>query len=69
MLGLCETENGTKIDELLQAGASRHKRVRQDVKTNSGLCRRQDPCLGSKELEDRRTKEEDHKKGIQKNVE
>ena len=30
MLGLCETEKGTKIDELLLAGA------RQDVKTNSG---------------------------------
>ena len=31
MPGLCKTDNGTKIDELLQAGASRHKRVRQDV--------------------------------------
>ena len=28
MFGLCETENGAKIDELLQAGASGHKRVR-----------------------------------------
>ena len=27
MLGLCEAENGTKIDELLQAGASGHKRA------------------------------------------
>ena len=36
MFGLCETEHGTKIDELLQAGASRHERVRQDEKTNSG---------------------------------
>ena len=35
MLGLCETKNGTKI-ELLHAGESRHKRVRQDVETNSG---------------------------------
>ena len=31
MLGLCKAEDGTEIDELLQAGASRHKRVRQDV--------------------------------------
>ena len=35
MLGLCEAEDGTEIDELLQAGASWHKRARQDVKTNS----------------------------------
>ena len=41
MLGLCETENGTKIDELLQARASGHKRVRQDAKTNSDSRRRQ----------------------------
>ena len=27
MLGFCEAENWTKIDELLQAGASRHKRA------------------------------------------
>ena len=26
MFGLCETENGTEIDELLQAGTSRHKK-------------------------------------------
>ena len=32
MLGLCETENGTNIDELQQAGASGHKRVQQDAK-------------------------------------
>ena len=31
-VGLCETELGTNIDELLQAGTNRHKRVRQDVK-------------------------------------
>ena len=27
--GPCETENGTEINEMLQAGASRHKRVWQ----------------------------------------
>ena len=27
LLSLCETENGTEIDELLQAGASEHKRA------------------------------------------
>ena len=63
MLKLCETETGTKTDERLQARASGHKRVRQDVKTNSGHCQ------GSKELEDRRTKEENYQKGIQKIVE
>ena len=31
MLGPCEAENGTKIDALLQAGASGHKGVRQDA--------------------------------------
>ena len=36
ILGLCEAKNGTEVDELLQAVASRHKRVRQDVETNSG---------------------------------
>ena len=35
MLGLCEAKDGTDIDELLQAGASRHKRARQDAKTDS----------------------------------
>ena len=34
MLGLCQTENETQTEKLLQAGASGHQRVRQDVKTN-----------------------------------
>ena len=33
MLGLCERENGSKIEELLQAGASGHQRAWQDVET------------------------------------
>ena len=48
MLGLCETEDGTQIDELLQAGASGHKRARQDIKTNSDSRRRQGSCLKGK---------------------
>ena len=44
MLGLCETEDGTKIDELLRAGASWHKRARQNVKTTSDSRRRQCSC-------------------------
>ena len=32
VLGFRETENGTKIDELLQAGASGHHRTWQDVR-------------------------------------
>ena len=47
MLGPCETENGTKIDELLQAGASGYKRVRQNVKTHSDARRRQGSCQRS----------------------
>ena len=35
MVGLCTTENGTKNDELLQAGASGHKRAWKNVVTNS----------------------------------
>ena len=35
MFGLCEAKNGTKLDELLQAGASEHKRAWQDVHTIS----------------------------------
>ena len=44
MLGQCEAKGGTEIDELLQAGASRHKRAQQDVETNSDPRRRQVPC-------------------------
>ena len=32
----CEAKDGTEMDELSQAGASRHKRARQDVRTNLG---------------------------------
>ena len=31
MFGLCETENGTHIDELPQAGATGHKRAWENV--------------------------------------
>ena len=40
--GQCETENGTQIDELLQAELSGHKEY---GKTRG-------PCQGSKKLED-----------------
>ena len=30
MFGLCEARSGPEIEELLQAGASRHKRARQN---------------------------------------
>ena len=56
MLGLCEAENGTQTDELLQARAGGPKRAWQNVETNSGSGRRKGPGQGSKELEDRRTK-------------
>ena len=52
MLGLCETENGTQIDELLQAGASGHKIILQDPITFSDSRRRQGLCQGGKKLED-----------------
>ena len=52
MLGPCEAENGTNIDELLQAGAVRHKRARQDVNTTSGPGRWHGPCQEGKKLED-----------------
>ena len=52
MLGIRETENGTKIDELLQARTSGHKRPSQDVETNSDSRRRQGSCQGGQKLED-----------------
>ena len=52
MLGSCEAENGTTIDELLQAGASRHKRTWQDVEMNSDSRTRQDSCQRGPKLED-----------------
>ena len=36
MFGICEAKNGTEIDELLQAGASRHLRVQQNDKADPG---------------------------------
>ena len=36
MFGVCEAKNGTKIDELLQVGASRYPRAWQNVEENSG---------------------------------
>ena len=64
MLGLCDARNGTEFDELLQAGASRHKRVRQDVKTNSAPGRWHGPCQRGKHLENRRRKEKNHEKSV-----
>ena len=66
--GTCETEIGIKIDELLQAGASGHKRARQNVKTNSGSRRWQGSCQEGKRLEDCRTIEKNHQEGISKTV-
>ena len=53
MRGLCEAKDGTEIDDLLQAGASRHKRARQDVKTNSGP-RKEDGRIPAKKARDRK---------------
>ena len=50
-----------KTDELLQAPASGHKRTWQNVETNSGSGRRKGSGQGSKELEDRGTKENNYK--------
>ena len=41
MLGLCETMNPTKIDELLQAAASGRQGTWQAIKTNTDSRRRQ----------------------------
>ena len=49
---LCEAKNGTEIDELLQAAASRHERAWQDVKTNSDSRRRHGPCQRCQKLGD-----------------
>ena len=44
----------TKIDHLLQAGASEQKRAWQDVKTNSDSRRRQGSCQRDTKLENGR---------------
>ena len=44
VLGPREAENGTIIDELLQAGASGHKRAWTNVETNSASRGRQSSC-------------------------
>ena len=55
MLGLCETENGTEIVELSQAGAGWHKRARENVGTKRFVefrkrkcCRTEVHCLRKK---------------------
>ena len=45
MLGLCEAENGTNIDELLQAGASGHGKMLKRIQVL------EDGCKGGKMLE------------------
>ena len=62
MLGLCDTENVTKIDELLQAGTDGYPRFCQNVEEKSVL---EDGRIGRSKDK----KEENHKKGIQKIVE
>ena len=48
MLRLCEAENGTTTDEVLQAGASGHTIAGRNVATNSGSRGRQSSCKGGK---------------------
>ena len=64
MLRPCETEDGTKIAELLQALASGHQGIWQDDETNSDSGRWQGSSQIGKRLEDRRNEEEDHQEGI-----
>ena len=52
MLGIRETENGTRNEELLQARASGHQRAWQDVEANSDSRRRQGSCQRGPKLED-----------------
>ena len=67
--GLCEAKDGTQVDELLQAGESGHKRIRQEAKNESrflkmagSLPRRQE--TGRLKVQ----KKETYQEGIQKTV-
>ena len=55
---------GSETDELLQTGTDGHQRMWQNVEDNSNSRRRQSPSQGGKTLEDRRTKEKHHEKGV-----
>ena len=55
LLGSREAENGTKIDKLLQAGAS----AWQDVETNSDSRRWQGSCQRGNKLENMKDKKEE----------
>ena len=63
VFGIREARNGTKNDELLQAGASGHKRAWQDVETNSGSRGRQNSCKGGKNGK-MKDKKENHEKRL-----
>ena len=52
MFGLCEAKIGTEVNEASQAGASRHKRSRHDVETDSGPGGLQGSGKGGEKLED-----------------
>ena len=65
---LCEAENVTQIAALLQARASGHQGIWQDVETTPDSRRWQGSSQRGERLEDRRKEEEDHQKGMQKSV-
>ena len=67
MLRRCETENGTKIFELLQAGASGHKGAWETFENNSGSRRWQSSCKGGwKIAQKRRITRKEHQRLLNK---
>ena len=61
---VCEAGTGTKIDELLQAGASGHKRAWENVEKDSGSRRWQSSCKGSETRNIEGQKKENNEKRV-----
>ena len=60
---------GPKLMNCCKPETEEHQRIWQNAEENSNSGRRQSPSQGGKKLEDRRTKEKNHKKGYQMLVE
>ena len=62
VFGICEAKNVTETHELLQTGTDGHQRIWQHAEENPNSIRL--PAKEAKKLEDRRTKEKNHKIGV-----
>ena len=68
MLGVCEAKNGTKADELLDAGTDVHQRIWQNGERKLNTRGRESPSKRAKELDNRGRKEKNHEEGVSEAV-